>query len=382
MKKDEYIKIIIKYKKIYLPQIKKIKQKFIWTMNNYDKNSLINIMVEHRNLIKNLILDVINEFEEFRKIKCCIMLNGSLARGTNTFYSDIDINYFYSNDYFEKMINVEEEVNYILQTIMGYRGKDRIHSMVVYLPLIRKNDYESIKDNKYPIHFDDGVIYNKCRENAEELMYQTFNSTRSIYDLCDYLNLNDNTSSIKEWANCFELVYDNGLYEEFIKNRKVCKDTDNLSNLIHNIMESINRDNYFIDDKTAQIKIKELKNTYKMQVLYNVYELLALYFRLNKKFKNINIFNYEKENIGIKKEFYETFYKYMNLIQKLQFILDDNDMDFSFHSTKVVTNKFLNQEYKKTFNYNNIIFDLNNEKKKLYKICKDILIEEMIKYEK
>ena len=55
MKKDEYIKIIIKYKKIYLPQIKKIKQKFIWTMNNYDKNSLINIMVEHRNLIKNLI---------------------------------------------------------------------------------------------------------------------------------------------------------------------------------------------------------------------------------------------------------------------------------------------------------------------------------------
>lgn len=124
MKKDEYIKIIIKYKKIYLPQIKKIKQKFIWTMNNYDKNSLINIMVEHRNLIKNLILDVINEFEEFRKIKCCIMLNDSLARGTNTFYSDIDINYFYSNDYFEKMINVEEEVNYILQTIMGYRGKD------------------------------------------------------------------------------------------------------------------------------------------------------------------------------------------------------------------------------------------------------------------
>ena len=106
-------------------------------------------------------------------------------------------------------------------------------------------------------------------------------------------------------------------------------------------------------------------------------------YRLHFLLYNIIItFNYEKENIGIKKEFYETFYKYMNLIQKLQFILDDNDMDFSFHSTKVVTNKFLNQEYKKTFNYNNIIFDLNNEKKKLYKICKDILIEEMIKYEK
>ena len=109
MKKNEYKEIIIKYKKLYLPQIKKIEQEFVETMKNYDKNSLINIMVEHRKLIKKLILDVINEFEEFKKIKCCIMLNGSLARGTNTFYSDIDINYFYSNDYFEKMINTEEK---------------------------------------------------------------------------------------------------------------------------------------------------------------------------------------------------------------------------------------------------------------------------------
>ena len=30
----------------------------------------------------------------------------------------------------------------------------------------------------------------------------------------------------------------------------------------------------------------------------------------------------------------------------------------------------------------NIIFDLNNEKEKIYKICKDILIEELVKYEK
>ncbi len=382
MKKDEYKKIIIKYKKIYLPKIKKIKQKFIWSMKNYDKNILRSIMLDYRNLIKKLILDVINEFEEFKKIKCCIMLNGSLARGTNTFYSDIDINYFYANDYFEKMINVEEKVNYILQTIMEYRGKDRIHSMVVYIPLIKDDDYKSIKDNKYPIYFDDGVIYNECRENAQELMYKTFNSTRSIYDLCDYLNLNDNTSCIKEWANCFELVYDNGLYDEFIENRKVCKNIDNISNLIYVIMKSINRDNHFIDDKVALIKIKELKNTYKMQVLHNVYELLALYFRLNENFKTINIFDYEEKNVGIKKEFYEVFYKYMDLIQKLQFILDNNGMDFSFHSTKEVTNEFLNQEYKKIFDSDNIIYDLNEEKKKLYKTCKDILIEEMIEYEK
>ena len=43
-----------------------IEQEFFESMKNYDKNILINIMDKHRNLIKKLILDVINEFEEFK----------------------------------------------------------------------------------------------------------------------------------------------------------------------------------------------------------------------------------------------------------------------------------------------------------------------------
>jgi len=381
MKKEQYRKIIKKYKAKYLPNLKIIEQEFIETMKNYDKKTLKNLMLSHRNLIKQLIIDVINEFEEFKETKCFIMLNGSLARGTNTFFSDIDINYFYANKHFKKMINVEEKVNFILQTIMGFRGKDRIHSMVVYLPLVRNDKYESIDNNKYPIYFEDGIIYTKCRENAEELMYKSFNSTRSINDLCAYLNEHDNATCINEWANCFELLFDNGLYKEFIKNRKICKNTKNINKIISNILKSIRYDDNFINDKEKSIKIKDLKYSYKMLVLHNAYEILALYFRMCRRFDSINIYNFEEENIGISKDFYDAFYKYIEYIQKLQFILDYSGMDFSFHSSKIITNDFLNHKYKKLFKSDNIIYDLNESKKKFYNICNDILIKEMRIYE-
>lgn len=190
-------------------------------MVNYNRQKFVKTLYDYRKIIKELIKDVISEFDEFKKIKCCVMINGSLARGSNTLYSDIDINYFYSNEKYEKMINIEERVNYILQTILKYRGKDRIHSMVVYLPLISNINYEFIKKNKYPIYFDDGIIYNKCRKNAEELMFETYNSTRDINDLIKYLNINDNSKNINEWTNSLELVYDNGLYKKYVKNRKI-----------------------------------------------------------------------------------------------------------------------------------------------------------------
>lgn len=351
-------------------------------MEHYNKEVYKNIMLNYRQIIKELILNVINEFKEFKKIKCCIMINGSLARGTNTLYSDIDLNYFYENENFDEMINIEECVNYILQTIMRYRGKDRIHSMVVYLPLIKNNDYKSIKNNKYPIYFDDGVIYNKCRENAEKLMYETYNSTRDINDLSNYLNSNDNNDNINEWANCFELIYDNNLYKDFVKKRKIYKGKDNIKKFITAALNSIKNDNNYIERGKKQIKIKDLKYFYKMLALDNAYKLLSIYFRLNSEFKTINIQEFEMKNIGLPQKFYDVFYKYLNLLQKLRYLLDREHMDLSFHSTKIISIKKLNNRYKSTFNRDNILDDLNKSKYELYEVCKNILEYEVKKYEK
>ena len=350
-------------------------------MLNYNKDVFKKIMFEHRMIVKSLILDMINEFNEFKNNKCCILLNGSLARATNTLYSDIDINYFYDNKIFKDMINVEESVNYILQTIMKYRGKDRIHSMVVYLPLVRNNQYEFLKTNKYPIYFEDGIIYNSCRENAEKLMYEMYNSTRNINDLIEYINKNDDDLNIKEWANCFELIYDNELYNEFISERVVYKGSKNMNCFINDVLQSINNDKNYIKINSNKVKVKDLKYFYKMLVLDNIYKFLSIYFRLNDEIKTINLERIEEENIDIPKEFYDCFYYYLNLIQKLQYLLDNINVDLSFHSEKVISLKNINIECKEKFNSNNIINDLNIAKDKLYKICAEILKKEVKKYE-
>ena len=381
MKLNEYREIIEKYKKEYELKLEKNKKEYIECMHNYNKESFINIMLNHQKIIKELIFEIISEFDEFKNNDCCIMINGSLARGTNTLYSDIDINYFYNNEKFDSMINIEESVNYILQSIMNYRGKDRIHSMVVYLPLIRNNNYEPIKNNKYPIYFEDGIIYNSCRENAEKLMYETYNSTRDINDLVNYLNSNDNDKKLNEWANCFELIYDNNLYEEFVNKRKICKDKNNIQNLIINVLTSIKKDNNYIENTNKEIKIKELKLFYKMLVLDNAYKVLSIYFRLNKEIQTINIKEFERRNIGLPEEFYDSFYKYLNLIQKLQFILDKKNMDLSFHSNKSILKNDLNDIYMNSFNKSCIINDLNNMKYEFYEICKNVLEKEVKKNE-
>ena len=381
MKLLHYQELIKKYDKIYGPKLKKNKKDYIECMVNYDKQLFKKNMYEHRQIVKNLILDVINEFKEFKENKCCIILNGSLARATNTLYSDIDINYFYDNEIFEDMINIEERVNYILQTIMKYRGKDRIHSMVVYLPLIRNNQYEAFSINQYPIYFEDGIIYNKCRENAEKLMYETYNSTRNINDLIKYINKNDNELNINEWTNCFELIYDNQLYKEFTNKRKVYKGNKNMSYFISNVLKSINNDKNYIKTNSDKVKIKDLKYFYKMLVLYNVYNFLSIYFRLNNKIDIINLQKIEKENVGIPKEFYDSFYYYLNLIQKLQYLLDNSNIDLSFHSKNSISLQKVNSKYKEKFNSDNIINDLNNAKYELYKICTEALEREDKKYE-
>lgn len=147
-------------------------------------------------------------------------------------------------------------------------------------------------------------------------------------------------------------------------------------------MNSINNDDYYMDKNVKEIKIKELKYFYKMLVLDNAYKILSIYFRINDRFNTINIFDFEKRNIGISHEFYNDFYEYLNLIQKLQYLLDGYNIDLSYHSSKIILSKNLNKKYKRLFNSDNILSDLNKLKQKFYKTCKIILEKETKKYEK
>ena len=130
-----------------------IKDKFISSyrdkilgLREYYESKAYDIAIEEFNMLnkkyRDYIIEMINElgciFKNIYNIDFCITLSGSLARNSNNLFSDIDINYLTTSSNYEDIIDVEDKINYILQEVLMFRGKDKLHSMVVYLPLIDK----------------------------------------------------------------------------------------------------------------------------------------------------------------------------------------------------------------------------------------------------
>lgn len=372
MKLSQYNNILNKYVDKYGKKFKELKDNYchnVKTITVCDAKYYFN---QYKIEVKNFLRELIDEFDEIKKYKFVVFLNGSFSRGTNTLFSDIDINYFYDNKYFDEMIQYEYKINYIIKEVMNFRGMDRIHSMVVYLPLISSNEYEYFSNNRYPLFFEDGIIYYSCRENAEKLMFEMFNSTRNIDDVICYLNKNDDVDNLNEWTNCFELVYDNGLYNEFLKTRKVCKCSKNILDYILKCEESFSNDKHYFDEDIQEVYVSDLKYYYKSSVIYNVYFMFAIAFRLNKNLKMINFDDFINSNI-FDDNFCNAFYSYINCIQKLQLLLDFDNMDLSSHSSKIINIRELNVSYFELTGNSNIISELNELKKELYAVCIDYL---------
>ena len=133
----------------------KYSSKFLYLIKEYEDMAR-NIKIRdfrrlnklYKKYIDDLILDIVKEINKYYNIDYCVVLSGSLARRSNTLFSDIDINYLTIGNNYNELIDLEDKFNYILKNVLKFRGKDRIHSMVVYLPLISNIKLESISNNK------------------------------------------------------------------------------------------------------------------------------------------------------------------------------------------------------------------------------------------
>lgn len=362
-----YSNILHMYYKKYNPKIKKIRYTYEKKCKKVSVKAFKKINQKYVYYIKKIVNELTNEFLASCNFEYLVSLNGSLARETNTIYSDVDINYLIKDLTHQKeIIEIEDKINYILKKILDFRGKDKIHSMVVYLPLINNNKYEFITDNKYPIYFNNGIIYDNCRKNAEQLMYELYNSTRRIDDVIAYLNTNDNKNSLNEWTYCWTIVTSKNLEEYYMNNREEFRTTENMNFFIKQIIKDINNDNNYLLSSLKYVKNCDLKKIYKCRVLNNVYYYLAIVYRLDHNLSKYNLSDFRKNCKMIDKKFYKIFYEYLMIIQNLQLILDKQNIDLSSHSQKKLNIENLNKNYYNIFNKKNIIKDLNNKKKELY----------------
>lgn len=366
MKVSNYNKILSKYIVKYQPQLKKIKDFYTANIDNFNSEDLKNVYVNYRTIIKKFITELIDEFKELRKYEFVVLMNGSFSRCTTTLFSDIDINYFYKdNSNISEKINYEFMINYVIEKVLGFRGMDRIHSMIVYLPLISNNSYSYFEENKYPIFFEDGILYFSCRDNSKKLMYELYNSTRNIYDVIEYLNNNDTENKLNEWTNCFELIYDNGLGSAFFRNRKICKSTLNIKYFIEKNLNEFKKDNYYIDVNNDIVMICDMKYYYKGIVLNNIYNMFAVFLRIDKNVIKMNINDFYNSKL-FNSDFYDNFYIYLMYLDKLSIKLDKYNLDLSSHCLKEISIR--------KYGIVNLIKKINKLKKELNNICINIIL--------
>lgn len=368
MNLSEFNKIITKYQNSYGKQITELKKHYINNIDKISTNEFKNICQKYRNIIKKMIFNLSKDFlKNYQTINVVIALTGSFARGTNTLYSDIDLNFLTDGNDFKEVIEIEDKINYILQKVIGFRGRDKIHSMVVYLPLISNVKYDFILKNKYPLKFKDATIYFNCRNNAEKLMFKNYNSTRNIYKVIDYFNEYDNKYKLYDWTNCFEVVYEQGFKDIYKQKRKVCKDHSNLIIHLEQLLSNLKDDYNTI--QIDNVENSKIKSTYKSDVLFNVYKMLAIFYRFEKELSDFNIEEFQRKSKYLTDNFFDKFYRYLKNIQDLQVIFDINNCDLTSHSDEIINIEKINSIYKKLTKKDSIINILNESKKELYQQC-------------
>lgn len=377
-----YSNILNAYYKKYNPKIKKIRGNYEKHCKKISTKKFRKINQKYAYYIKKIVYELINEFMISYNFEYLVSLNGSLARETNTIYSDVDINYLIKDLLHQKeIIEIEDKINYILKKILDFRGKDKIHSMVVYLPLTSNQKYEFITNNQYPICFNNGIIYDKCRKNAEQLMYELYNSTRKIDDVIAYLNANDNRNNLNEWTYCWNIITSKKLEYYYENNRKEFRTKENIIFFIKQVINDINDDNNYLSSSLKYVKNCDLKKIYKSRVLNNIYYYLAIVYRLDHKIPKYTLSEFRKKSRTIDKIFYEKFYGYLMTIQNLQLILDKQNIDLSSHSQRKLNIEVLNQKYYDIFNKKNTVIDLNKKKKEIYEYLLISLKKMEVEYE-
>lgn len=373
MLKEDFEKIKNKYVEKYQNEILSLRKTYVDSYDDISNSMFIRLNQKYRELIISLIKDLNDEFKKIYNINFCITLSGSLGRNSNTLFSDVDINYLSLDNDYDVIIEIEDKINYIIQEVLQFRGKDKLHSMVVYLPLISNRNVKKLKDDNYELTFVDGIINVPCRKNANKLLYETYNSTRNLDDVINYFNSYDTQDNINEWTYCFKFIYNDKYKEVFDKKRKTYRNSKNIKTFCNELIAEIKNDDLYLDIRENQIENCKLKKIYKSNVLTNFYKLLAIDFRLEENIDEFVLDEFYLKSKLIRREVFECFYRYLDIVQNLQYILDTKGIDLSSHSNEILKIDDINNSYKTIFYKDNILKDLNTHKNKLYDMCSDIL---------
>lgn len=328
---DKMNKVITSLKNKY--QIK------LTSLKNNNKQSL-NYIKKHSELIKQIINDVLIQYNIINKYHICVFLTGSFARNTNKLNSDIDLHFAYPQIYKEKIFKYEEIIYYIISSILNL-NRSNIHSMLV-TRLNRDNiDYlENILDqNELTVTLQsnkENISYT-YQSNTKRRIYLQYGNNNTIEEIFKYLKYEIENNN-KEWAHVFYVFTEKEIFEHnynlLYQYEISILNKDRIDNRINRIRNKINEINELLTtiDKN---NISEIKLVYQKKEFALINEYISykrdLILLSNKEWKYIN---YYDNQIYLNKD---NNYKYiLDYMFAIFTFANPYGKDYSLHSNKQI----------------------------------------------
>ena len=98
---DKVKKLKIKYDE----ELKCIEKKYNKFINKFNEKEYYQINIFRRRLLLKYTKKILDIFPQLKEFQVSVFLHGSFAKGTNRWYSDVDLNFVYPEYYKEKLGN-------------------------------------------------------------------------------------------------------------------------------------------------------------------------------------------------------------------------------------------------------------------------------------
>ncbi len=354
---------------------------------NYDKAQYIELIKKHKKTIMLLIKDIIDFFPQLSNVPHIVFIHGSFAKELNRMNSDVDLDILYPNEFKKYILPIEEIISIILQKVLGYSGRDRIHTVMLYTYNLPNNKVLE-STNECTISFLNKNLYKyHCRPNFDEIMYKIKNSSREYEDFLSYVKNNVTSSKCNEWCYSYEQILTN--CEEYDINKalnNIDEDrvdrTDYVSynKLLEELTKSMSESDYDINKLNL---ISDVNHNFKIENIGYIYKTLALirrYLFINKiPVNGLNFFE-----IFEKPEFIKMFssqeldnvktdiFRYLWQLSRIENLFTYSNNNFSSRNYDSFDTKLFCQLYKDLYN-EDLICVQNESTDNLHKSLEKVL---------
>ncbi len=364
---DDIIKKISEEKKKFVFFERDYDKKKKLLLEKYNREDFIYLINLKRNYFTDLIKRLIKFFPQFESIPYIAFYHGSYGRGISRYGSDMDLNILFDNDFIDVMKPVNELICVMIYQIVGFKGRDKIHNIMVNVPPLKNAKYNFDNGNHYKIVFLDGKVLDYYSRNYfEGDMIKIQNAPNSFADFRKYILKHCNSEECFEWAYSFRYIisnyFDNDLNEMVKEADNKIKKVKNINlktlKLIDKMIKDIQEYSFDFDE----ISISKLNKECKVRMLGFIYNSLALVRRcLVINGVDMGVFDIPKllENEAFKKyinqdlidKLKNIIYYYNWNLARLEEFMTDSGYNFSSREPSSISKKVLNEGYKKNVWY-------------------------------